>query len=133
MHGQVKQSSNYAFARVYYSGHKVPFFQPLLALEFFERVINGKDVATGASIVDGTYKTVGTAESTFREGNATVQFDVVDSSATYNVTTGAPNPVASNGTAPAVEGQSVVARSTRAGAKSGNGKSALQRLNRRWK
>lgn len=103
VHGQVKQAGNFAFARIYYSGHEVPFYQPLLSLEMFERVINGKDVATGVHTMGsgGNYTgTVGTAESTFREGNATVQFAEVPSSATYNTTTGAPDPVVSvNGTA----------------------------------
>lgn len=103
VHGQVKQAGNYAFARVYYSGHEVPFYQPLLSLELFERVIAGKDVATGLYTVGrtGNYTgTVGPAESTFREGNATVQFAEVPRSATYNTTTGAPNVVAPpNGTA----------------------------------
>lgn len=99
VHGQVKQSANFAFSRVYYSGHEVPFYQPLLALEMFERVLAGTDVATGTTAVTSNYTTVGTAESTFREGNATVQWDVLDPDATYNTTTGAPNPAASNGTA----------------------------------
>lgn len=108
VHGQVKQSANFAFARVYYSGHEVPFYQPLLALEMFERVLAGTDVATGktAVTVTGNYTTVGPAESTFREGNATVQFEVVSPGATYNTTTGAPNPVASNGTAAVEDGGS---------------------------
>lgn len=49
------------------------------------------------------YKTVGTAESTYREGNSTVQFAVLPTNATYNTTTNAPNPVL-NGTAGAVGG-----------------------------
>lgn len=139
VHGQVKQSANYAFARVYYSGHEVPFYQPLLSLEMFERVIAGKDVATGTSTVGSTNYTgtVGTATSTFREGNATVQFEVVSTAATYNTTTGAPNPVA-NGTTAAVEARSGASkRAARGNAKRGQkkgrqNKSALMRQNKRW-
>lgn len=106
----------------------------------FERVLAGKDVATGTSTVGSNYTTVGTAESTFREGNATVQFEVVSTAATYNTTTGAPNPVA-NGTtttAAAVEARSGAAkRTTRGNAKRGQkkgrmSKSALMRQNKRW-
>lgn len=156
VHGQVKQSANYAFARVYYSGHEVPFYQPLLALEMFARVLAGKDVATGTqTIVAGSnsssssnnnnYTTVGPAESTFREGNATVQFDVVSTAATYNTTTGAPNPVANGTTAAAAADEDGAAarkmmkKKTRAAAAAKRGlrknraaKSALMRQNKRW-
>ncbi|PYI36265.1 serine carboxypeptidase [Aspergillus indologenus CBS 114.80] len=94
VHGQVRQAGRFAFVRVYESGHEVPFYQPLLALEMFERVISGKDVATGTvdSGAEG-YKTVGSVKSTYREGNGTVQWEVLDSLATYNTTTNKPNPV----------------------------------------
>ncbi len=57
----------------------------------FERAINGKDIATGNIEVEVDYISVGTKESTYREGNATVQFAVLAANATYNYTTGAPN------------------------------------------
>lgn len=92
VHGQVKQASNYAFVRVYESGHEVPFYQPVLALEMFERAITGKDLATGEKTVTSGYLTVGTKESTYREGNSTIQYEVLPTDTTYNTTTGAPNP-----------------------------------------
>ncbi|PYH91396.1 serine carboxypeptidase [Aspergillus ellipticus CBS 707.79] len=93
VHGQVRQAGKFAFTRVYESGHEVPFYQPLLALELFERVIGGKDVATGKLDVGAGYQTKGPLKSTYREGNATVQWEVLDADATYNTTTNAPNPV----------------------------------------
>jgi carboxypeptidase C (cathepsin A) len=101
VHGQVRQSDNVAFARIYESGHEVPFYQPLVALEMFERVINGQDVATGKQRVEKGcgYKTVGSMESTFREGNATVQFEVTPEGSIYNTTTYEPDPLPGNGTA----------------------------------
>ncbi|GAB7350258.1 hypothetical protein MBLNU459_g0905t1 [Dothideomycetes sp. NU459] len=96
VHGQTKQAGKFSFSRVYYSGHEVPFYQPLLSLEMFTRAIKGKDIATGKHHVRSGYLTNGTATSTFREGNATVQYDVVDPDATYNTTTGAPNPVSNS-------------------------------------
>lgn len=101
VHGQVKQSDNVAFVRIYESGHEVPFYQPLVALEMFERAICGKDVATGKQRVakgDG-YLTVGEAKSTYREGNGTVQFDVVPEGSKYNTTTNEPDLPPGNGTA----------------------------------
>ncbi|KAK5150435.1 hypothetical protein LTS14_010125 [Recurvomyces mirabilis] len=96
IHGQAKQSGNFAFVRIYESGHEVPFYQPVVALEMFERAINGQDIATGKESVWHGYKSVGPAESTFREGNATIQSDFLPLNATYNTTTNAPNPT--NGT-----------------------------------
>jgi carboxypeptidase D len=91
VHGQVRQAGQFAFARVYQSGHEVPFYQPLLSLELFDRIINGKDVATGQTSVSGSYRTVGPSKSTYREGNGTMQWHVLDPLATYNTTINAPN------------------------------------------
>ncbi|KIX05720.1 uncharacterized protein Z518_03692 [Rhinocladiella mackenziei CBS 650.93] len=90
VHGQVKQSGKFAFVRIYESGHLVPFFQPLVALEMVERVIAGKDIATGKASVGASYRTRGTKLSTFQEGNATVQFDVTPMDNVYNTTTNMP-------------------------------------------
>ena len=97
IHGQVKQSGAFSFVRIYESGHEVPFYQPLISLEIFERAIAGRDIATGHIHVTNAYKTVGSSESTYREGNSTIQFAVVNATTTYNVTTGAPNPPSKNG------------------------------------
>lgn len=95
VHGQVKQSANFAFARIYESGHEVPFYQPVVALEMFERAIEGKDIADGTtSCLNSTYKTVGTVKSEYREGNGTVQWEVLPTNATYNTTLNGPNPIA---------------------------------------
>jgi hypothetical protein len=98
VHGVVKQSDNFAFARIYEAGHEVPFYQPVVALEMFERVINGYDVATGKTKVSKGcgYSTTGPSESIYREGNGTVQFKVLPSDATYNTDTNEPNPTGNN-------------------------------------
>ena len=95
VHGQVKQADTFSFARIYYSGHEVPFYQPVAALALFERAINSKDIATGKVNVKrgGGYKSKGPAETTFQEGPATVQHHVLSVNATYNETTFAPNPI----------------------------------------
>lgn len=92
VHGQVKAAGNFSFVRVYYAGHQVPFYQPVLALEMFERIINHKDIETGTTDITKSYRTSGSADSTFREGLATVQYAILPANSTYNVTTGAPNP-----------------------------------------
>jgi hypothetical protein len=90
VHGQVKQAGSFSFARIYESGHEVPFYQPLAALEIFERVLKGLDIATGAFKPSGGYLTNGTAKSEYREGNGTIQYKVLPTNSTYNTTTGAP-------------------------------------------
>ena len=79
--------------RIYESGHEVPFYQPLAALTIFERAINGKDVATGkVDVTQRDYITVGPAQSTYREGNSTIQFSFIPDTEIYNTTTNEPNP-----------------------------------------
>ncbi|KAB5517476.1 Alpha/Beta hydrolase protein [Coniochaeta sp. 2T2.1] len=86
VHGQVKQSAKFSFTRIYEAGHEVPFYQPLASLEVFERAIKGLDIATGTVKMGpkSCYHTKGTPKSTYREGNATVQFEVVPANSTYD-------------------------------------------------
>ncbi|CAI6317170.1 unnamed protein product [Periconia digitata] len=105
VHGQVKQAGLFSFVRVYESGHEVPFYQPLASLEIFTRALNNTDISTGLISLlpfdDQTYsyKTVGTPTSEYKEGNATVQFDVTPKNATYNTKLNAPDPVPTWGAA----------------------------------
>ena len=61
-------------------------------MTIFERAIAGLDIATGLINVTSGYRTVGPPTSDYREGNATIQFEVVNSNTTYNTTTNEPNP-----------------------------------------
>ncbi len=90
--GEVRQSGNFAFVRVYQSGHEVPFFAPRIGLEMLRRVLERKDIATGLHDISSSYRTSGPKVSTYREGNSTVQYEILPTDATYNTTTGAPNP-----------------------------------------
>jgi hypothetical protein len=90
VHGQVKQSGKFSFLRIYESGHEVPFYQPVIALEMFERALAGLDIATGTEVVDADYLSVGTPTSTYIEGNSTIQLSVTPSDETYDVFTGQP-------------------------------------------
>jgi hypothetical protein len=92
VHGQVKQSGLFSFVRIYESGHEVPFYQPLASLEIFERALKQVDIASGECKVHAGYKTVGTPTSTYREGNATIQFEILPANATYNTMLNAPDP-----------------------------------------
>ena len=92
VHGQVKQAGLFSFIRVYESGHEVPFYQPLAALEIFERALKQVDIATGREKCKHDYLTIGSPTSTYREGNATMQFEVTPANATYNTALNAPDP-----------------------------------------
>lgn len=74
VHGQVKQADRFAFARIYNSGHEVPYYQPLTALSIFERATAGVDIATGTkrTRLNGGFMTPGGLTSTFREGSKSV-------------------------------------------------------------
>lgn len=72
---------------------QVPFYQPVTALAIFERAINGKDIATGHDSPSDDYLTDGPKDSTYREGNSTIQLYVLPPNETYNHTTNAPNAV----------------------------------------
>ncbi|KAI1170071.1 Alpha/Beta hydrolase protein [Nemania sp. FL0916] len=90
VHGQVRQAGKFSFTRVYESGHEVPFYQPLAALEYFQRAISGKDIETGKEKVGKGYRTDGPSVSTYREGNGTIQFTVTPANLTYDTTTNKP-------------------------------------------
>ena len=49
------------------------------------------DIATGKEKLGPSYITKGTAMSEFREGNATMVFEVLPSNSTYNTTTNRPD------------------------------------------
>ncbi len=97
--GEVRQSNNFAFVRLYQAGHSAVFFQPRATLEILRRALQRKDIATGTVPVADTYRTDGPKVSTYREGTRTVQTQVVPSGSSYNTTTGQPNPISGGGSA----------------------------------
>lgn len=88
----VKQASNYAFVRIYDSGHQVPFYKPKAALALFERLVRGTDLATGEEKIDQKpeYVSVGPQKSEYRNDPSTIQQDVVDASCLWNAETNLP-------------------------------------------
>jgi len=91
VHGQVKSAGRFSFVRIYESGHEVPFYQPLVALDMVNRTIHGLDIATGEVVVTDSYVTDGPVVWDHVDGNSTVTYDVIPSNATYNITTNQPN------------------------------------------
>ena len=89
--------SQLAKANVKISIKEVPFYQPEIALAIFERAIAGLDIATGSINVTNGYRTFGPATSDYREGNSTIQFEVININTTYNTSTNKPNPPSEKG------------------------------------
>ncbi|KAH8682043.1 putative serine carboxypeptidase [Xylariales sp. PMI_506] len=93
-YGQTKQAGKFSFTRVYEAGHMVPFYQPLATLEMLQRVVNGLDVATGTVVAGPEYVTSGPQSSLwYQEGNATMQWEVLDPNTTYDPSTNGPGPL----------------------------------------
>ena len=65
--GDVRESGNFSFTRVFDAGHMVPWWQPEVGLELFNRSVNGWDLAEGKVRVGERYVTVGERESTFTQ------------------------------------------------------------------
>ncbi|GME42505.1 Carboxypeptidase S1-like protein A [Neofusicoccum parvum] len=63
-YGVVRQHGNFSFARIYDSGHEIPYYQPEASLEYFRRTLAGLSISDGLERVDGGYETNGTAEAT---------------------------------------------------------------------
>lgn len=87
----VKQAGSFSFTRVFDAGHEVPFYQPITALELFERSLARKDLATGRLDAHASYLSSGPLESTQKEDVSTVQYEVTPDTATYNTTTHKPD------------------------------------------
>lgn len=66
-YGEVRQYGNFSFVRLYEAGHEVPYYQPLAALEIFNRTIYHYDIATGEQAVTADLSTDGEAKATHTE------------------------------------------------------------------
>ncbi|KAK4555472.1 hypothetical protein LTR86_007224 [Recurvomyces mirabilis] len=66
-YGEVRQYGNFSFARVYESGHEVPYYQPQGSLAIFNRSINHFNVADGTSPVTANLTSTGPANATHTE------------------------------------------------------------------
>jgi carboxypeptidase C (cathepsin A) len=63
-YGEVRQYGNFSFLRVYESGHEVPYYQPVAALEVFRRVLGNLILSDGSKPVTPDYETNGLAHAT---------------------------------------------------------------------
>ena len=58
-YGETREYGNFSFTRVYESGHEVPFYQPIAALQLFNRTINHFDIPMGTKKITPTYEPSG--------------------------------------------------------------------------
>ena len=65
--GDVRQSGNFTFVRVFDAGHAIPFYQPEAAFTIFNRTLLGLDIATGQQKISDDYHTEGPAESAYSQ------------------------------------------------------------------
>ena len=66
-YGETREYGNFSFTRVYESGHEVPYYQPIAALQLFNRTINHFDMATGMQKVTADLGTQGEPSATHTE------------------------------------------------------------------
>ncbi|KAI5370128.1 putative peptidase S10, serine carboxypeptidase, serine carboxypeptidase, serine active [Septoria linicola] len=88
VHGAVKQAGNYAFIRVYDSGHQVAFYKPQAALTLFERTLRDSDIATGQESIglDSGYRSIGPAKSEYQNDPSQIQGEVIEADCTWDWT-----------------------------------------------
>ena len=58
-YGEVRQYGNFSFTRVYEAGHEVPYYQPVAALQIFNRTLSHFNVADGTEVVVANLSTTG--------------------------------------------------------------------------
>lgn len=63
-YGETREYGNFSFTRIYESGHEVPYYQPIAALQLFNRTVFGWDTATGTKKVTADLGTKGEAHAT---------------------------------------------------------------------
>ncbi|PTU23793.1 hypothetical protein P175DRAFT_0428594 [Aspergillus ochraceoroseus IBT 24754] len=68
-YGETREYGNLSFTRVYEAGHEVPYYQPIAALQLFNRTLFGWDIPEGKTRIWPGYSTNGTATATHTESS----------------------------------------------------------------
>jgi carboxypeptidase C (cathepsin A) len=71
-YGESRQYGNFSFTRVYESGHEVPYYQPVAALELFRRALGDLVLSDGTEKVTPAYQSNGSANATHTESFVTL-------------------------------------------------------------
>lgn len=66
-YGETREYGNFSFTRVYEAGHEVPYYQPVAALQLFNRTLNGWELPTGQKKLKPGFGSSGPASATHIE------------------------------------------------------------------
>ena len=93
-YGEVRQSGNFSFLRIYEAGHEVPFYQPEASLALFQRVLGNVDLATGEIPVTESLESNGSPNATHTEPYVAIP-SITGSGAAPSYTAAITNPITS--------------------------------------
>lgn len=68
-YGETREYGNFSFTRVYEAGHEVPFYQPIAALQLFNRTLNGWELPKGDKKLTPGFGSSGPATATHTESS----------------------------------------------------------------
>ncbi|KAJ5658097.1 Peptidase S10 serine carboxypeptidase [Penicillium longicatenatum] len=68
-YGETREYGNFSFTRVYEAGHEVPFYQPIAALQLFNRTLNGWELPTGEKKLTPAFGSSGPASATHTQSS----------------------------------------------------------------
>lgn len=68
-YGETREYGNFSFTRVYESGHEVPYYQPIAALQLFNRTLNGWELPTGQKKLTPCFDSSGPASATHTQSS----------------------------------------------------------------
>lgn len=68
-YGETRQAGNFSFTRVYESGHEVPYYQPVAALQLFNRTLQGLDIPQGLKPAGKDFETHGKPVATHTQSS----------------------------------------------------------------
>ncbi|KAJ5677420.1 Peptidase S10 serine carboxypeptidase [Penicillium maclennaniae] len=68
-YGETREYGNFSFTRVYEAGHEVPYYQPIAALQLFNRTLNGWELPTGEKKLTPRFGSSGPASATHTQSS----------------------------------------------------------------
>ncbi|KAJ5577808.1 uncharacterized protein N7459_006772 [Penicillium hispanicum] len=66
-YGETREYGNFSFTRIYEAGHEVPYYQPVAALQLFNRTLNGWELPKGDKKLTSDFGSDGPATATHTE------------------------------------------------------------------
>jgi carboxypeptidase D len=79
-YGETREYGNFSFTRVYEAGHEVPYYQPIAALQLFNRTLNGWELPTGERKLTPGFGSSGPASATHTQSSVALPTSTVSSS-----------------------------------------------------